>query len=93
MHSSIRRLRMACRTTSTLESPEHFNVWSGDQRAPLSERSLAYLYRFIKWQEGEGDPVATLEFTDEEVEQMRTHGPTGLGQLLTKARALGSTAK
>ena len=69
------------------DSPEHFNFWSGDQRAPLSEKSLAYLYRFIGWRTSEGDPIATVEFTDEEVEEMRTRGPIGLGQLLTKARA------
>ncbi|MBI5721276.1 MAG: hypothetical protein HZC37_26700 [Burkholderiales bacterium] len=74
-------------STFYADSPEHFNSWSGDARPPISEKSIAYLYRFIRWPEGESDPLAKEPaLSDEEVERMRAFGPRGLGQLLAQAR-------
>jgi hypothetical protein len=70
------------------ERPEHMVAYSGRVRAPLSEKSLAYLYRFIRWPEGMADSIGEEPvFTPEEIERMRTFGPRGLGALLAEARS------
>ncbi len=71
------------------EKPEHMIGHSGDVREPLSEKSLAFLYRFIRWPEGTPDPLGSVpHFTDEEIERMVTFGPRGLGNLLAEARRI-----
>jgi len=71
------------------EKPEHMYAWIDKERAPLSERSLGVLYRFIKWPEGIPDPIADEKhFSDEEIEKMRLFGPRGLGELLDAAKEL-----
>jgi hypothetical protein len=70
------------------DRPEHMIAYSGRVRDPLSEKSLAVLYRFIKWPEGTQDPIGQEpRFSDAEIEHMRTFGPRGLGQLMTDVRA------
>lgn len=71
------------------ESPEHMIAYSGCVRDPLSERSLAFLYRFIRWPEGLPDPLEDEpSFTDEEIDRMQSFGPRGLGSLLAEVRRL-----
>lgn len=54
-------------------------------RAPLSEKSLAFLYRFVRWPEKRSDPLGDQSnFTAEEIDNMETSGPHGLGKLLTE---------
>ena len=60
-----------------------------DIRAPLSEKSLAFLYRFVRWPENMSDPLRDEpNFTDEEIERMRSFGPRGLGNLIAEVRRL-----
>jgi hypothetical protein len=76
-------------STFYADSPNHMTFWSGRERDPISEKSLAYLYRFIKWPEDIGDPLEGEEnFTDEEIHQMETFGPRALGQLMREVRNL-----
>jgi hypothetical protein len=71
------------------DKPEHMISWSGNARDPLSEKSLAFMYRFIRWPEGAIDPIGEVPvFTDEEIARMESFGPRGLGTLLAEARAL-----
>lgn len=73
------------------EKPEHMIASSRRTRDPLSEKSIAYLYRFIRWREGEADPIGQeLNFSAEEIERMRTFGPRGLGNLMAEVRALNT---
>jgi hypothetical protein len=65
------------------EKPENLFAWSDDDREPLSLKSLAVLYRFVRWPEGHDDPLKSdAEFSDEEIHKMATFGPRGLGELL-----------
>lgn len=71
------------------ESPEHMISWSGRTRDPLSEKSLAFLYRFIRWPEDALDPLEDESaFTDAEIDKMQSFGPRGLGNLLAEVRRL-----
>lgn len=71
------------------ESPEHMIAYSGHVREPLSEKSLVFLYRFIRWPNNTSDPLGNeLTFTEEEIEQMRTFGPRGLGNLFAEVSRL-----
>lgn len=71
------------------EQPEHMISHSNEDRAPLSEKSLAYLYRFVRWPEGLPDPIGDESvFTEMEIEKMCTFGPRGLGNLLAQVRQL-----
>jgi hypothetical protein len=75
------------------EKPEHMIAYSGRVRDPLSEKSLAFLYRFIRWPENVRDPIGEEpEFTDEEIEKMLIFGPRGLGNLLAEVRRLNRPA-
>jgi hypothetical protein len=40
------------------EKPEHMIGYIGLVRPPLEEKSLAFLYRFIRWPDGLSDPIA-----------------------------------
>ena len=76
-------------STFYADKPEHFIAYSGRTRDPLSEKSIAYLYRFIRWPEGMPDPIGEESiFTNEEIERMRTFGPRGLGTLMAEVRSL-----
>ena len=71
------------------EMPEHMTAYSVRVREPLSEKSLAYLYRFIRWPENVRDPLGEEPtFTDDEIERMQSFGPRGLGKLLAEVRRL-----
>jgi hypothetical protein len=71
------------------ESPEHMIGYTERARSPLSEKSLAFLYRFVRWPENVSDPIGQeLNFTDEEIERMCTFGPRGLGNFLAEVRRL-----
>ena len=75
------------------ESPDHMISWSGRARDPLSEKSLAFLYRFIRWPENSPDPLRDEpSFTDEEIEKMQAFGPRGLGSLLDEVRRLRNSS-
>ena len=71
------------------EKPEHMIAYSGKDRDPLSEKSLAFLYRFIRWRENVRDPIGEEPtFTDDEIERMQSFGPRGLGKFLAEVRRL-----
>lgn len=67
--------------------PEYFITWRTKQQEPLSEKSLAVLYRFIEWKGGD-----TLDdekcFSTQEIDRMIHFGPKGLGSLLKKVKDL-----
>jgi hypothetical protein len=72
------------------EAEQHKNVgYSPDERAPLSEASLAFVYRWITWPEGYADAVdRSMKFTDEEIAKMETFGPRGLASYIGILRKL-----
>ncbi|HAL36643.1 MAG TPA: hypothetical protein DCP03_00345 [Polaromonas sp.] len=75
------------------EKPEHMIAYSGRVRDPLSEKSVAFLYRFIRWPETVRDPLGEEPaFTDAEIERMQAFGPRGLGKLLGEVRSLKRAA-
>lgn len=58
-------------------------------RAPLSEKSLASLYRFVRGPKESSDPLKDQSnFTAEEIDNMESFGPRGLGKLLTERNNL-----
>jgi hypothetical protein len=62
---------------------------SRNPRPPLSEKSLAVLYRFVRWPEGFDDPLRDAPaFSEQEIERMRSSGPRGLAELLANVRRL-----
>jgi hypothetical protein len=76
------------------EKPEDMFVYSGDERNPLSLTSLAVLYRFIRWPEGQEDPIrGEPAFTEEEMHKMLTFGPRGLGKLLEQVDNIAKAKK
>ena len=77
-------------STFYAEEPEHMaDFFSDGDRPPLSEKSIAFLHRFISWPEEIRDPIGEASnFTDEEIEKMMAFGPRGLGELLAKVREL-----
>ena len=71
------------------EKPEHMLGYTDRDRPPLSVKSLAVLYRFVRWPVGFEDPIKSEPgFTDEEIERMRAFGPQGLGELLARVKEL-----
>jgi len=55
----------------------------GEGRRPLSLISIAFMYKFVKWPEGELDPLDGIEpFTEQEINNMITFGPEELGRHL-----------
>ena len=73
------------------DAPAHMIGYSGNVRPPLSEKSLAVLYRFVRWPEDLPDPIGQEpNFTDEEIHRMQTFGPRGLGNLLAQVRQIAS---
>lgn len=71
------------------DKAEHFLAYSGRTRPPLALKSVAVLYRFVRWPKDYEDPLKDeSRFTSEEIEEMRTFGPHGLGALLTELEQL-----
>jgi len=68
------------------ESPEHFTFWSDADREPLSEASLAVLYRFVLPEDFENAIKDEPGFSVEEIERMQSFGPKALGRLMAKVR-------
>lgn len=65
---------------------KNFMQSPGD-RVPISEASLAFIYRWAQWPEGRPDPLDRYtKFTDKEVEKMASFGPRGLGSYIQKCR-------
>lgn len=76
------------------DHPAHMLGHTGDVRDPISEKSLAFLYRFIKWPDGLPDPLENVKnFSEAEIESMRTFGPRSLGDLLAKVNQLRTPRK
>ena len=66
------------------EEPSHMNAYMGGDRPPIDEKSLAFMYRFVRWPENVEDPISSEPtFTDEEINRMCTFGRRGLGNLMT----------
>jgi hypothetical protein len=64
---------------------EHLLSFGEGDRAPLDKKSLAVIYRFVKWPDDLEDKLAAVEpFSAEEVDKMRNFGPKLLGNLLNK---------
>lgn len=60
-----------------------------DDQVPLSERSLAVLYRFIEWPDDMEDPLKNdKSFTKEEINKMALLGSKGLGELLEEVEVI-----
>jgi len=71
------------------ERAEHLLAYSGRTRPPLALRSVALLYRFVRWPRDYEDPLkGESSFTLEEIEKMNSFGPKGLGALLTEYEQL-----
>lgn len=69
--------------------PEHMWGYGDGDQIPLSERSLAVLYRFIQWPDDMEDPLINdTSFTKEEIEKMVVFGPKGLGKLLEEVEQI-----
>jgi hypothetical protein len=67
------------------EEPEHLLSYSDRDREPLALSSLRVIYRFVRWPEGRSDPLDNEpRFSEEEIHQMSTFGPRGLGNLLRR---------
>lgn len=65
------------------ENPKNAIIWDESIRPPISRRSLAVVYRFVKWPETVGDPIKEVpDFSEEEIEKMTIFGPEGLGSHL-----------
>jgi len=76
-------------STFYADEPDHMLATINEQRSPLSEKSLAYLYRFIQWPDKAADPIGEVaKFTEDEIHKMQTFGPRGLGNLMVDVRKL-----
>lgn len=65
------------------EKPEHVFSYSGDVRPPISEKSLAVVFRFIEWpQEREDRLKEVAPFTEKEIDHYRIFAHKGLGRHL-----------
>jgi hypothetical protein len=69
---------------------EYYAASHGDEnRAPLSQQSLAVLYRFVEWPGDMEDPLRNEKlFTKEEIDNMVRFGPKGLGKRLEEVEAI-----
>ena len=66
-------------------NPETFLVHGHNDQEPLAELSLVAIYGFVRWPEYANDPLLKLSnFSNSEVERLRTFGPRGLGALIHK---------
>lgn len=76
------------------EKAEHFLAHSDRTRPPLSLKSVAVLYRFVRWPKDYEDPLASEpKFTADEIEKMCSFGPHGLGAILTELETLKKQKK
>ena len=74
-------------STFYADRPEDMISYSDRTREPLSEKSIAYLHRFIRWPRDVRDPIGSeRNFTDEEIEDLQAFGPRGLGNLMSQVR-------
>jgi hypothetical protein len=67
---------------------KHKNIaTSPNERQPLSEPSLVFVYRWINWPKDLPDVLdRSAKFTDDEVERMELFGPRGLGEYIKTIR-------
>jgi len=72
------------------EAEQHKNIaQSPDERAPLSEASLVFVYHWVNWPKDHPDVLDRgMKFTDEEVSKMETFGPRGLAEYIKILRNL-----
>ena len=69
------------------DKEEHAFSTPTNERQPLSEESLAVVFRFIKWQEDRDDLIKSVKkFTDEEIEHHSWFGFQGLAEHLKEFR-------
>lgn len=63
------------------------HAWSKRVRAPIAERSIAILYRFTEWPEGQIDRLSLeTDFTDKEIERLEKFGGKGIVAFCRKRR-------
>ena len=69
------------------EKAEHAMLTSGDERMPLSEQSLAVIFRFVDWNEDREDKIINIDlFSDEEIKKHKLFGFTGLADHIQEFR-------
>ena len=62
---------------------------SGDQRSPISDKSLKVLLHFLEWPKDAPDPLdGTEHFTDEEIDHVATFEYRAVGDYLEAQRAM-----
>ncbi|HCF3751144.1 TPA: hypothetical protein NID23_005733 [Pseudomonas aeruginosa] len=71
------------------DKPQDYIHRTESTRAPLAEKSLAVIYRFVEWPKNRVDPLSkhTL-FSDEEIVNMGVTGPRGLSKILQEKQSL-----
>ncbi len=75
------------------EKIEHSYAYSSKTRAPIAEKSLAVIYRFIQWPKREDRLQGVEKFTDDEIHQFETFENHGLGQYLSALREYARSLK
>lgn len=76
------------------EKPEDAYVTSGKTRLPIAEKSLAVIFRFIRWPKEREDRLQGVEsFTDDEIHQFEMFENHGLGQYLSALRKYAKSLK
>ena len=64
------------------------HVWSPIGRAPIAERSIAVLYRFMQWPENVTDRLEfETDFSKDEIEHMEKFGSRGIAAYCQRRRA------
>lgn len=76
------------------EKIEHVYAYSGKTRAPIAEKSLAVIFRFIQWPKEREDRLQGIEsFTDDEIHLFEMFNNHGLGQHLSALREYTKSLK
>lgn len=69
------------------DEAQHAFVHSAEVRAPIDEKSLAVVFRFIQWPDDRPDRLASVDrFTDEEIDRHSKFGHRGLASFLSACR-------
>lgn len=90
-HSFLEQFKDTMDNRYFAEKPEHALFTEIGDRDPLSEKSLAVIFRFIKWQENRIDPIKNIEkFSDEEIDNHEWFGFRGLAEHLKEFRDIKS---
>ena len=76
------------------ETPDKALVQLGDDRAPISPKSLRVILDFSKWPKDTADPLQGVgEHSAEEIDRMQTFGPRSVGDYLDALDAMHSDSE